>query len=564
MKLRIPGTLGLGGLIALGLAPAPALAAPPVPQDLELHAGYDNSITVSWEESPGATSYRIYRGTAAGGEGGTPIATVTGESYKDNNLSATATYFYQVTAVSSSGESARSEEDASKTPPPQVTGGNVAGVASGNSLIFYCKDARRDGFDWFQTLTGWFPSVLGSSGSASPGQQVVDMAYAEEGTMTFNNVVVPTAGLYNIDWRYAFQGGLFPAVKNRQMGLRVNGVVITEHQSFPITGSFDVYQHSVLQVQLRAGVNSVQQFAVSDHGLARVDQLIVSPATTSVPSGPGNPTATPGDKSATLRWTASSSGAPTSYAIYRGTASDGEATTPVGTVSGTTTSYTDTGLTNGKLYYYFIQSFNGTGGSPLSNEVTATPVAGGGGGSAPATPTGLAATAANSSVGLTWAASSGATSYSVYRGTTAGGEGTTPIASVSTPSYNDTGLTNGTRYYYKVRATNSVGTSGLSSEVSAVPQAGSGTPPGIPFGVVITPRTGNILLQWGFMSAATGYNVYRSTTPGGEGATPYVHTTSPTYIDAAVTPGATYYYQFTATNACCESARTAEFNAVAR
>jgi len=168
MKLRIPGTLGLGGLIALGLAPAPALAAPPVPQDLELHAGYDNSITVSWEESPGATSYRIYRGTAAGGEGGTPIATVTGESYKDNNLSATPTYFYQVTAVSSSGESARSEEDASKTPPPQVTGGNVAGVASGNSLIFYCKDARRDGFDWFQTLTGWFPSVLGSSGSASP------------------------------------------------------------------------------------------------------------------------------------------------------------------------------------------------------------------------------------------------------------------------------------------------------------------------------------------------------------------------------------------------------------
>jgi hypothetical protein len=57
-------------------------------------------------------------------------------------------------------------------------------------------------------------------------------------------------------------------VNNRQMGLKVNGVVITSTPSFPITGSFDVYQHSALQVHLNAGVNSIQQFAVSDHGLS--------------------------------------------------------------------------------------------------------------------------------------------------------------------------------------------------------------------------------------------------------------------------------------------------------
>src|SRR5216684_2312271 len=43
----------------------------------------------------------------------------------------------------------------------------------------------------------------------------------------------------------------------------------------------------------------------------------------------------------------------------------------------------------------------------------------------PPTPTGLAATARNASVALSWNASSGATSYNVYRGTTAGGEGST-------------------------------------------------------------------------------------------------------------------------------------------
>src|SRR5258706_16149038 len=89
-------------------------------------------------------------------------------------------------------------------------------------------------------------------------------------------------------------GGVFsPAVKNRQMGLKVNGTIITSTERFPITGSFDVYQDSFLQVQLKAGVNSITMFAVTDHGLSRVDELIVTPATASVPSGPTNLVATP-------------------------------------------------------------------------------------------------------------------------------------------------------------------------------------------------------------------------------------------------------------------------------
>jgi len=554
LALLTTATTVLIGLLSVA---SPAAAAPPLaPGDIELKAGSDNSITVTWPASAGATSYRIYRGTASGQLGTTPIATATGTSYKDTGLSPTPIYFYQVSAVNADGESPRTEEHASKTPPPIGTGGNLPGVASGNSLVFYCKDALLAGFDWFQTLTGWFPSLLGSSGSASPGQRVVDMAYAEEGSMTFNNVVVPSAGLYTVSWRYAFQGGLFPGINNRQMGLVVNGVVITRHQSFPITGSFDVYQQSSLQVQLRAGVNSISQIAVSDHGLARVDQMIVTPASASVPGGPPNLRGTAADKSVALTWGAASGA--TSYSVYRGTKSDGEAVTPIATVNGT--SFTDTGLTNGRAYYYFVQAFNTVGGSPLSDEVSAVPVAGGGG-TAPAAPTGLSAVPGSGTVRVSWAASSGATSYSVFRSTTSNGQGTTPVGTVTGTSFNDSGLTNGTRYYYKVRAANAAGTSGLSAEVSAVPSA-TGTPPRVPFGVVITPRTGNILLQWGYMSEATGYNVYRSTSPGAE--TLLVSVTSPTYIDNGVTAGVTYYYQFTATNAGGESARTAEFPATAR
>ncbi len=462
---------GLGVATAQTLPAAVPLAVTEAPEDIELHANADSSITISWEETEGATSYRIYRGTAAGGEGATPIATTATTSYTDRNLSPTPTYFYQITAVNASGESARSDEDASKTPPPIPSGGNVAGTPVGNGMVYYCKDARLAGFDWFQTLTGWFPSVLGSSGSDSPGDRVVDMAYAEEGTMTFNNVVVPTAGLYTVDWRYAFQGGLFPGVNNRQMGLAVNGAVITTTQSFPITGSFDVYQHSFLQVHLNAGVNSISQLAVSDHGLSRVDQLTVTPATASVPSGPTNLTATTAAGSATLHWTASSAGSPTSYKVYRGTKSDGEAIAAVATTTGTTTTFTDTGLKSGTTYFYFVQAFNAVGGSPNSNEISTVP--GVVDTAAPSAPKNLAA-AGTSATGtsLSWTASTdnvGVSGYDVLRGGAV-------IATVAGTGYPVTGLTPSTTYTFQVRARDAAGNvSGLSNTVTVTtPVSGGG------------------------------------------------------------------------------------------
>jgi fibronectin type 3 domain-containing protein len=467
-------SLGLGTLSAQGQTRATGAVAActvPAPPGDELHANPDSSITITLTASPGATSYNIYRSTTSGAEGNTRYATTTATTYVDKNLSSTPTYFYEFTAVNSCGESARSPEDASKTPPPIGTGGNTPGVTSGNGKVYYAEDALLGGFDWFQTLTGWFPQVLGSSGSSSPGQRVVDMAYATQGTLTFNDVAVPASGLYTIDWRYAFQGGLFPAVKNRQMGLSVNGAVITRTERFPITGSFDVYQHSFLQAHLNAGVNSVSMLAVSDHGVSRVDQLTVTPATASVPSGPTNLTVTPGNTTATLSWTGSTSGSPTSYTIYRGTASDGEATAPVGTTNGTTTTFTDTGLHNGTTYFYNVAANNSVGVSPDSNEVSTTPAVTS---TVPPAPTGLAATAGNSAATLTWNSSAGATSYSIYRGTAPGAEATAAIGTASSNSFTDTGLANGTTYYYKVTASDTAGTSASSNEASATP-SGSGS-----------------------------------------------------------------------------------------
>jgi hypothetical protein len=88
----------------------------------------------------------------------------------------------------------------------------------------------------------------------------------------------------------------------------------------------------------------------------------------------------------------------------------------------------------------------------------------------PPPPMNVTASPGNGQVTLKWSASTGATSYNIFRGTSSGGESTTPIATgISATTYTATGLVNGTTYYFKVAAVDVAGTSALSAEVSAKP-----------------------------------------------------------------------------------------------
>jgi hypothetical protein len=91
-------------------------------------------------------------------------------------------------------------------------------------------------------------------------------------------------------------------------------------------------------------------------------------------------------------------------------------------------------------------------------------------GDAPLAPTGLTATSGSAQIALSWTASLTASSYNVMRSTTNGGPYTT-VGTSTTTSYTNTGLTNGTIYYYVVAAVNTAGAGAVSNQAFAVASA---------------------------------------------------------------------------------------------
>ncbi|HAG11515.1 MAG TPA: hypothetical protein DCK76_09080 [Desulfotomaculum sp.] len=138
-------------------------------------------------------------------------------------------------------------------------------------------------------------------------------------------------------------------------------------------------------------------------------------------------------------------------------------------VSANTTSYTDTGLSSSTKYSYRVYAYNSSSNSKYSNEVNATTT----NDTTLAAPSKLSASVQSAtSIKLTWTDnSSNETGFKIERKLSGGSYSQLNMVSANTTSYTDTGLSGGTKYYYRVYAYNSSSNSKYSNEVNATTNA---------------------------------------------------------------------------------------------
>jgi fibronectin type 3 domain-containing protein len=508
-KLTLNNGAGAANATRLDYVEITPLSVLPAPTGLSATAG-NASATLSWTPVQFAASYNVKRATTSGGPYSTTVATVlTNPAFTDTGLTNGTTYYYVVTAVNANGESVNSA-------PASVAPANT------NIVTYEAENALLVGPNVANSPTGFtgtgFADYINSSTD-----------YIE---WTVN---VGSAGTATLTFRYAASG-------NRPLELKVNGTVVNSSLAMPSTGGTNIWGTvSVSGVSVNAGANTIRLTATGSSG-NNVDSLIL---TLNGAQSPGTPTglaADAGNTQATLSW-AASPGA-TGYSVKRATVSGGPYT-EVGTPSGTT--FTNTGLTAGTTYYYVVAAAVSGSWSGNSTEVAVTPRS-----ATTSAPSGVSATPGNAQVALTWTATSGAVAYSIKRSTTSG-SGYVTIGTATSAGFTDTGVLNGQTYYYVVSAVNTGGESANSTQVSALPVG----PPPVPAGVAATPGNASVLTGWTASFGATSYKVKRATVSGG----PYTQVGTPatnSFNNTGLTNATTYYYVVSAVGPNGESANSAQ------
>jgi hypothetical protein len=309
--------------------------------------------------------------------------------------------------------------------------------------------------------------------------------------------------------------------------------------------------------------------------LACIAPVNVPLATPAAPTIAATNSATAGNATAALSFTAPSAPATgpaaiTSFEIVA-TPTSGPVVTKTG-ISGTATSGTVTGLVNGTTYTLQVRAVNGFGPGPLSaasNPVTpSAPTA-----VPPGAPTGVTAVRGNASATVSWTApanngGSPITGYQVQVRTGTTVVRTDVFAGDTTTSHVIVGLTNGTAYNFRALAVTTAGVSVASTASNTVtPAAVTATAPGAPTGATAVRGNASATVSWTAPannggSPITGYQVQirrvgvvvRTDIFGGD--------TSTSHVIGGLTNGLAYTFRVLAVNGVGVSAPSAASNAV--
>jgi fibronectin type 3 domain-containing protein len=489
----------------------------PAPAGLTAVPG-NGEVTLSWNPVTSAVSYNVYRATSRGGPYTLLTPAAQGPGFTDRGLTNDAPYFYVVQTMSTS--TGAYSEEAGATPSPLLPAAPATFTASPGSTWASLSWSASEGAIAYAvyrgTKTGG-PYTL----EALPNTTVYEDSWLSNGTTYYYVVAAVNAngrGALSVEAVAAVSANEQPHATvliaqpyDKQISLNWGGsfgaTAYTVHRRNPDGTDTDLGIKSSGYTDTGLVNGTTYTYWVDAHNasstVARSNEVAMAPTASAGPA-PDNITVIPGNTQATLTWNPVANA--WNYAVTIAE-SPGGPSIWWGQTSGKT-AFTATNLPNGRTYYIRIQSQPPSGAySADAAEVSVMPTY-----TLPLALTQLEATPGNTQISLTWPAVTGATGYEVYRKTEGSAWSQTPIGSPTATLFTDTGLTNGTRYDYRVAAVNAAGSGAWSPEVSGTPTADTLT---APTDLAAIPGNTQATVTWKPVVDAWNYAVTIAESPGG-------------------------------------------------
>jgi len=468
---KLTGQFGSGGT-AVSINPPSNLTASP---------SGNSQINLSWNGNNKATGYVVDHSTDGMNWFQIASMSATSNSYADTAVSAGLTYFYEVFAVNGSTYSSPSNM-ASATLAPLAPGTFTATAVSSSQINLDWSDVTgetgftvertQDGITWTEIDTpagvtsyqdtGLAPGTFytyqisaNNAGGSSP------WSYRDSATTIMAPPPIPT--------------GLTATTESSQeIDLTWNDV--PGETNFRIQRSPDGVNWVRIAI-IPAGVTSYDDIGLRDGRTYYYRIRAANSAGLSALSTPVSTTTSTGlTFSPFVVWPLSAPTGLTATAVSSGQinlswddvvgesnfriqrSSDGVNWTRIAISPAGTTSYQDFGLTGGHTYYYRVRAGNAAGVSPFSSIASAV--------TCPPAPVGLSANAVSASqINLAWSSVNGDTGFLIERSLDGFNWTTLASTAATVTTFQDTGLSPLTTYYYRVLATNASGASGPSSVV---------------------------------------------------------------------------------------------------